>query len=137
MHIDDENIYCKPHGCRKFKSNIAGRSQIMAENKMSEAALNIVRVVRDANQAIANNVVAAQERNVKYTQSVLINGLEVLKSQMDSNRNLAQQLLEMSQRQQEAWQTLAQESIDAYIDLLRAPYTSYKQAVEFAESASR
>lgn len=109
----------------------------MADNKMSEAALNIVRTVRDANQAIANNIVAAQDRNVKYTQSVLVNGLEVLKSQMDSNRTLGQQMLEMSQRQQEAWQTIAQETVDAYIDMLRAPYTSYKQAVEFAENASR
>lgn len=109
----------------------------MSENKMNDAALNMVRVMRDTNQAIANTMLAAQERNVKYTQSVLLNGLEVLKSQNESARTLAQQLLEMSQRQQEAWQTIAQESVDAYVDMLHTPYNSYKQAVEFAENVSR
>jgi hypothetical protein len=109
----------------------------MAENTVNEAASNLIRGMREANQAIANSLVAAQDRNVKYTQSILVNGMEVLKSQAAETRSLMQELLEISQRQQDAFQGLAQGTIDTYIELLRVPFTYYKEAMEFAEHVSR
>jgi 3-methyladenine DNA glycosylase/8-oxoguanine DNA glycosylase len=106
----------------------------MAEKTLNEATLKLVNVMRAANQAMANSLVAAQERNVKYAQSILTNGLEVFNSQVVATRDLTQQLLGLSQRQQDAFQALAQEAVDRYIELLRIPLTSYKEAIEFAES---
>src|SRR6266567_948720 len=66
-------------------------------------------------QTMANSAVAAQERNVKFAQSFLQNGTELLKSHGESTRTLMQTLAEQSQKQQEAFQTLARETWDAYM----------------------
>jgi hypothetical protein len=109
----------------------------MAEKTMNETALKLVKVVREANQAAANSLVEAQERNVKYVQSILTNGLEVFNSQAAAARDLTQQFLELFHEQQDAFQALAQEAVDAYIGLLRTPLTSYKKVIEFGETLPR
>ena len=88
-------------------------------------------------QALANSAIAAQERNVRYVQSFVQNGTEVLKSHVNSARTLMQILAEQSQKQQETFQALARESWDTYVDFLFTPFSYYRQAVETAESIAR
>ena len=88
-------------------------------------------------QALANSAIAAQERNVRYIQSFVQNGTEVLKSHVNSARTLMQILAEQSQKQQETFQALARESWDTYVDFLFTPFSYYRQAVETAESIAR
>jgi len=45
-----------------------------------------------------------------------------------------QTLAEQARKQQEAFQTLARESVDAYVDFLFAPFAYYQQAADTAES---
>jgi len=85
-------------------------------------------------QPVFNSAIAAQDRNVHYAQSIVENGAEVLKSHVRSTRDLIQTLAEQSKKQQEVFQTLARESMDAYIDFLFAPFAYYQQAVDTAES---
>lgn len=107
----------------------------MTEYKVNEAAWNMVKAIREANEEIADNVVVAQERNIKYVQSIFINGIEVLKSQTESARNLTQELVEQSLKQQAAFQALLHEAADAYVGFLYAPLSCYKQAVDYADMA--
>jgi uncharacterized membrane protein YvbJ len=88
-------------------------------------------------QALANTAIAAQERNVRYVQSFVQNGTEVLKSNVNSARTLMQILAEQSQKQQETFQALARESWDTYVDFLFTPFSYYRQAVDTAESIAR
>lgn len=88
-------------------------------------------------QTIADSAVAAQERNVKFAQSLLENGTEVLKSHTESTRALMQTLTEQAQRQQEAFQTLTREAWDAYMGFFSAPFSYYEQTLETAESIAR
>jgi len=88
-------------------------------------------------QELANSAIAAQERNVRYVQSFVQNGTEVLKSHVNSARTLMQILAEQSQKQQETFQTLARESWDTYVDFLFTPFALYHQAVDTAESIAR
>jgi hypothetical protein len=88
-------------------------------------------------QEMANSAIAAQERNVRYVQSFVQNGTEVLKSHVNSARTLMQILAEQSQKQQETFQALARESWDTYVDFLFTPFSYYRQAVETAESIAR
>jgi len=60
----------------------------MAENRTSEAALNLARMVRETNQAVMQSAVAAQERNIRFAQSIFENGIEVLKSHAEGTRTL-------------------------------------------------
>src|SRR6266516_4254818 len=114
----------------KKVSKIVTRNQ----NKVNDAAWNLSTSVRESNQTIANSAVAAQERNVKFAQSFLQNGTELLKSHGESTRTLMQTLAEQSQKQQEAFQTLARETWDAYMGFFSSPFNYYQQTLETAES---
>ena len=110
---------------------------IMADNKFNEAAWNLAHSIQESNQAIAKSIVAAQERNMKFAQSIFMNGIEVLKSQAESTRALMQELEQQAQRQQEALQKLAQGSTENYADVFRTPLSYYQQALEVAEATTR
>jgi len=88
-------------------------------------------------QAWANSAIAAQERNVRYAQSIIQNGTDVLKSHVESTRTLMQTLAEQSQKQQETFQALVRESLDTYVDFLFTPFSYYRQAIDTAESITR
>src|SRR5216684_731092 len=106
----------------------------MNKDKVNEAAWSLSKSVREVNQAIADSAVAAQERNVRYTQNVIQGGTELLKSHTESTRTLVQTLIEQTQKQQEAFQVLTRESWDTYMGFLSAPFSYYQQALETAES---
>ncbi len=91
----------------------------------------------EAFQLIADSAVAAQERNIQFAQGVLENGIEVLKSHAESTRSLTHTLLEQSQEQREAFQTLVQESVEVYRKLLFAPLSYFEQAFEVTETLTR
>lgn len=88
-------------------------------------------------QTIANSAVAAQERNVKFAQNFLENGTELLRFHGESSRSLLQTLAEQSQKQQEAFQSLARETWDAYMGFFSSPFSYYQQTMETAESIAR
>jgi hypothetical protein len=87
-------------------------------------------------QVLVDSAIAAQERNTKLARSILESGVEVLKSQINVTRSLAQELGQQFQVQQDAFQTLAQESMDAYKDFIFAPLTFWQKALSAAEAAS-
>jgi len=88
-------------------------------------------------QTVADSAVAAQERNVKFSENLLENGTEILKSHAESTRALMQTLVEQSQKQQEAFQALTREAWDAYMGFFSAPFSYYEQTLETAESIAR
>ncbi len=80
-------------------------------------------------QTIVNTALAAQERNVKFMQSMLANGTEVLQAHGESTRDLAQTLVELSRRQQEAFQTVTRGAWSAVV-LGRSASTGPFQSVQ-------
>ncbi|HEX6109739.1 MAG TPA: hypothetical protein VFZ02_10050 [Ktedonobacteraceae bacterium] len=87
-------------------------------------------------QTVVNAALAAQERNVKLVQSTLENGTEVLKAHAKSSRDLVQTLVEQSQKQQEAFQTVARGSFNTFVDFLTAPFPYLQEMLESADSAA-
>jgi uncharacterized protein YukE len=81
----------------------------MAEETVNEAALQVITSLREANQAIAWSVVAAQERNAKFAHSLFTSGVEVLKSHAEETQTLLQELEQQTQKQQAVFQKLVQE----------------------------
>src|SRR5207302_4438404 len=92
---------------------------------------------QDAYQAVVNTAISAQERNVRFTQSVLQDGNEVLQHNVENARSLLQTVAEQSQRQQEAYQTLAGNVVNAYVDFIRSPFTYFQETWETAGSIVR
>lgn len=114
----------------------------MAESKLNETAKELVRSFQEANQAIVDSVVAAQERNMKLAQNVYLSAMEVFKSQAESAQSLAQELEQQMQRQREAFQSLMKQSaqpdaLESYMEMWRSPFAYYKQALEAASAATR
>lgn len=80
-------------------------------------------------QDIVNTTVAAYDRNLRLTQSIFNDSIEVLKNSAADTRELAQGMIEQSQKQQEQFQDLMQEATKAYVDFLRMPLTYYRQTL--------
>ncbi len=106
----------------------------MSENKVNETVWNLAENLQEVGQTVVESAVAAQGRNIKFAQSTIVNGIGVLKSHAEETRALTQELLKQSQKQSEALQTLAHESLDAYINFLYAPFSYYQQVLETTES---
>jgi hypothetical protein len=81
----------------------------MEEETVNEAAVRLARSLREANRAVAESVVAAQEQNGKFAQSMLTNGMEILKSQVEGTQALVHEVERQMQKQQEAFQSFLQE----------------------------
>jgi len=86
---------------------------------------------------VADSAVAARERNLKFVQSFIENGTEVLRSHVEGTRTLMQTLTEQSRKQREAFEVLARETWDAYRGFFPSPFSYYEKAMETAESIAR
>lgn len=105
--------------------------------KTSSAAEQVAQTTHDSYQTMVEHGVSLQERNIRFMQGMVDDSIKELRQQAESNRALTQQLVERAEKQREAVQTLAEESLDAYMDLLYSPLTYYKQGLEAAKKAAR
>jgi hypothetical protein len=114
----------------------------MAENETNDVTRDLVESFREANQAIARSITAAQERNMKFAQNTFQNAMEVLQSHAEGTRSLMQELEQQARRQREALQKLvpgteSNKLIENYMSFLQAPFSSYQKALEATEAATR
>lgn len=114
----------------------------MTEKQTPEVPQKLLDSFQETNQLIAENVVAAQERNMKFVQSTFTSAVEVLRSNLDATRALMQNLEQQAKKQQEAFQKLTpggteSQWMETYMAFLRAPLTSYQQTLDAAEKATR
>jgi hypothetical protein len=105
--------------------------------KTNKAMERLAETTRDSYQTVMDHTVGLQERNVRFAQGMVDGTIKELRYQAESNRNVAGELLERAEVQRDAYQTLVQQSIDAYVDLAYAPFTYYKEGLEAARKATR
>jgi methyl-accepting chemotaxis protein len=100
------------------------------QEKAGLAAEKLAETTRESYQVVVEHLAGLQERNVRFAQSVIDESIEELRRQVESNRALAQELAERTEKQRGAYQELVNESVDAYMDLLYAPLGFYKRNLE-------
>ncbi len=83
----------------------------------------------DAYRNVFDSAGEMQERNMQLAENFFGNVVETLRSQIESSRSL---LLEPAAKQQEFFQNVTQEWVDAYVKLLNAPLEFYKASTEGA-----
>ncbi len=108
----------------------AMRSSMVALERTLQSQEETNRALKESLDAYRNVVESAsetQERNMELAQSFFDDVVETLRSQIESSRAL---LLEPAAKQQEFFQNVSQEWIDAYMRLLNAPLEFYKASVE-------
>src|SRR3712207_4452639 len=105
--------------------------------KANRAAERLAETTRDSFGTILDHAVGLQERNVRFAQGLVDGSIKELRSQVESNRAMTQELVERAEKQREAFQTLLEESVDAYVDLAYVPFSSYKEGLEAARKVVR
>jgi hypothetical protein len=96
--------------------------------KVNEAAEKFAEAIKESYQALADRSVSAQELNAQLTQEFFNGVINNLRGQAESNRALAEDLIEQQRKQQEASQALAQESVNAYMDFLNSVFAQLSGA---------
>ncbi len=105
-------------------------SSMEAFRKALESQEETNRALKESLDAYRNVFESAgemQERNMELAENFFGDVIETLRSQIESSRSL---LLEPAARQQEFFQNVTQEWVDAYVRLLNAPLEFYKASTE-------
>jgi hypothetical protein len=102
--------------------------------KANKAAEQLAKTTGDSYKTVVDHTVALQERNVKFLQGVFEGTVREIRSQTESNWKVAQELVERAERQRDAFQTLVEESVDAYVDLAYTPFAYYRQGLRLVEN---
>ena len=122
------------NGIEELKSQAeATRSVIQTLTQPTEKP----RGFRETYQTLVDSAVSSQERNVKFAQSVVENGIEEIKSQTESAQALIQALAQQSEKQRQALQTLARESVESYVNFLFAPLSFWQKGLDAAQEAAQ
>src|SRR6266699_188040 len=108
------------------------RSKSMADIEKKEGTASPIETLSGANQALVESLAAAQERNMKYAESVFESTVALLKSHVESSRSLLEQWEKQAQKQPGVLR-----ATETYSSLFRAPLTAYQQVLEVMETASR
>ena len=102
--------------------------------KANRAAERLAKTTGDSYKTVIDHIVALQERNTKFVQGAFDGVAQEIRHQAESNWAVTQELVERAEKQRDAFQTLFEESVDAYIDLLYAPFAYYKQGLRLVET---
>jgi hypothetical protein len=100
------------------------------QQKANKAAEKLAQTTRDSYQTVLDHVVGIQERNVRFAQGMVDDSIKELRHQAETNRAMTQELVERAEKQRDAYQTLLQESVDAYMDFAFAPFSYYKKSLQ-------
>ncbi len=105
--------------------------------KANEAVERLAETTRDSYQTVLDHAVGMQERNVRFAQGLVDSSIKELRYQAESNRSVVGELVERAEKQRDAFQTLVEESVDTYMDLVYAPFSYYKEGLEAAKKVVR
>ena len=107
-------------------------SSMTALQRTLESQEETNRALKESLDAYRNVVESAsetQERNMQLVENFHNNIVETLRDQLEGSRSL---LLEPAAKQQEFFQNLTQEWMDAYVRLLSSPLEFYRASAERA-----
>ncbi len=100
----------------------------------NKAAERLAETTRDSYKTVVDHTVALQERNLKFWQETFDGAVYEIRTQAESNRELTQELVDRAEGQRDAFRTLFEESVDAYMDLAYAPFSYFRQGLRLVET---
>jgi len=106
-------------------------------NQVNEVTRDLVNSFGETSQTFVNSFVTLQKRNLRWTQNLWLNWMELLTQQAESVRSLTQQWGQQTQKQLEVSQRLASASLGLSLDLLSAPLSFSWQKMDAATTATQ
>ena len=110
---------------------------MVTAEKTNKAVERLAETTRDSYQTVVDHAVGLQERNVRFAQGMVDGTIKELHHQAESNRNVVGELFERAEDQRDAYRTLVERSLDAYMDLAYTPFNYYKEGLEATKKAAR
>jgi hypothetical protein len=107
------------------------------QRQVNEAAEKFAQSLTEAYRAVAGRSASAQELNAQLTRDFFNGVINSLRTQAESNRALAEDLVEQQRKQQEASQALTQESVNAYMDFLNSVFALPRKGTQTAGRVTR
>jgi hypothetical protein len=107
-----------------------------SKEKADRAAEQFARTTAEGYKTAIDHAVALQERNVRFAQGVADDAVRELRGQAESNRQMTLQLVERAENQRHAFQELAGQSVDAYMDFVFAPLSYAREGLREAGKAA-
>ena len=105
------------------------------QQKVNEAAEQFTDALVESYKVVAERGVNAQEQGAQLTEDFFNRVIDNLRTQVEENRQVAEQLAEHQQRQAE--QTLTRESVEAYMNFLNSAFSFWQRGVQTAERGAR
>lgn len=100
-----------------------------------ETAQKLAEAILESHRMLSSYSVEAQERQAQITQSFFASVDDILRAQTESSLVASRGLAEQALRGQEAAQSLAQESVAAYIDFLDSMFSFYQRGYKLPKEA--
>ena len=105
--------------------------------KTSKVVERLTQTTRDSYQTLVDHAVGLQERNVRFAQGMVDGTIKELRYQAESNRSVVGELFERAEEGRDAYQTLVEQSFDAYVNLAYAPFAYFNEGLEATRKAAR
>ncbi len=118
------------------RCSLSRRTSDIDERSQSSASKDANKEKYDGRQTVADNLVALQDHNLKFTQNIFLSWMDVLTHQAESTRRLQQQWEQQTRAQQEAFQKLTSISSQIYMDFFLAPLALARRLVEATGTAA-
>jgi len=104
---------------------------------VNEAARRFAETLADSYRVVYGQAAESGERQQRRAREFSELVSSNLREQTEVSRSNAQQLSEQANKQQEAGQTLARESVEAYAEFLNAAFSRYRVGAEQAAGSAR
>jgi len=104
--------------------------------KTSKVVERLTQTTRDSYQTLVDHAVGLQERNVRFAQGMVDGTIKELRYQAESNRSVVGELFERAEEGRDAYQTLVEQSFDAYVNLAYAPFAYLNEGLEATRKAA-
>ncbi len=108
-----------------------------SQQRINEAADQFTDALVQSYKTVAERGVSAQEGSAQVTEVFFNQTINNLRAQTEENRQVSGQLADQQQRRAEAAQTLAQESVGAYMDFMDSMFSYWQGGVQRAERGAR
>ncbi len=107
------------------------------QQRVNEAAEQFTDALVQSYKTVAECGASAQEQYTQLTEVFFNRTINSLHVQAEENRQASQRLAEQQQRQAEAAETLAQESVSAYMHFMDSMFSWWQGGVQTAERGAR
>jgi hypothetical protein len=103
------------------------------QQRINLAAQQFTDALVQAFRTSADRATTSQEQGAQLTQEFFNRVTENLRTQAEDTRQMTQELAGQQQRATEAGQTLAQESVQSYMEFLNSMFSFWQQSTEAAQ----